>query len=84
MVSAHALPCNQEIGSAVQVERFAMSPGFRAVWPGSYQSSLRQLMYDISFLLNQLADVLFDQEDRSIRDGLSSQIAVRGTGSSKV
>lgn len=41
-------------------------------------------MYDISFLLNQLADVLFDQEDRSIRDGLSSQIAVRGTGSSKV
>lgn len=43
--------------------------------PGSYQSSFRQFLYDKSFLLNQLTDVLFDQVNRSLRDGLSSQIA---------
>ena len=40
-----------------------------------YQTTLRQFLYDKNFLLDQLMDVLFDQVNRSIRDGLSSQIA---------
>jgi len=43
--------------------------------PGSYQTTFRQFMSDKNFLLDQLMDVLFDQVNRSIRDGLSSQIA---------
>jgi len=43
--------------------------------PGSYQTTFRQFMSDKNFLLNQLMDVLFDQVNRSIRDGLSSSIA---------
>ena len=42
---------------------------------GSYQTSFRQFMYDKNFVLNQLTDVLFDQVNRSIREGLSSQLA---------
>lgn len=41
----------------------------------NYQTAFRQFLYDNNFLLNQLMDVLFDQVNRSIRDGLSSQIA---------
>lgn len=41
----------------------------------NYQTAFRQFLYDKNFLLNQLMDVLFDQVNRSIRDGLSSQIA---------
>lgn len=41
----------------------------------NYQTSFRQFLYDKNFLLTQLTDVLFDQINRSIRDGLSSQIA---------
>lgn len=41
----------------------------------NYQTSFRQFLYDKNFLLTQLTDVLFDQVNRSIRDGLSSQIA---------
>jgi hypothetical protein len=40
-----------------------------------YQTTFRQFLYDKDFLLDQLMDVLFDQINRSIRDGLSSQIA---------
>jgi hypothetical protein len=40
-----------------------------------YQTAFRQFLYDRNFLLNQLMDVLFDQVNRSIREGLSAQIA---------
>lgn len=40
-----------------------------------YQTSFRQFLYDKNFLLDQLMDVLFDQVNKSIRNGLSSQIA---------
>ena len=39
--------------------------------PGKYQQTFRQFMYDKNFLLNQLMDVLFDQVNRSIRNGLN-------------
>ena len=38
---------------------------------GKYQQTFRQFMYDKNFLLNQLMDVLFDQVNRSIRNGLN-------------
>ncbi len=41
----------------------------------NYQTMFRQFLYDKNFLLNQLMDVLFDQVNRSIRDGLSSHLA---------
>jgi hypothetical protein len=40
-----------------------------------YQSTFRQFLFDRNALLNQLMNVLFDQVNRSIRDGLTSQIA---------
>ena len=43
--------------------------------PGAYQTALRQFLSDKNFLLTQLADVLFDQVNRALRDGLASQIA---------
>ncbi|MBI3853459.1 MAG: LamG domain-containing protein [Verrucomicrobia bacterium] len=43
--------------------------------PGSYQTAFRQFMSDKNFQLDQLMDVLFDQVNRSIRDGLSSYLA---------
>jgi hypothetical protein len=46
----------------------------------NYQTAFRQFLYDKNFLLNQLMDVLFDQVNRSIRNGLSSQIAGAGDG----
>ncbi|MEP6664752.1 MAG: hypothetical protein ABJC04_13935, partial [Verrucomicrobiota bacterium] len=46
----------------------------------NYQTSFRQFLYDKNFLLTQLTDVLFDQVNRSIRDGLSSQIAGASDG----
>lgn len=41
----------------------------------NYQTAFRQFLYDKNFLLNQLMDVLFDQVNRSIRNGLSSYLA---------
>jgi len=38
--------------------------------PGNYQKSFRQFFTDDNFVLDQLTDVLFDQLNRSIRDGL--------------
>ena len=43
--------------------------------PGAYQTALRQFMSDKNSLLTQLTDVLFDQVNRAIRDGLASQIS---------
>jgi hypothetical protein len=43
--------------------------------PRSYQTTFRQFMSDKNFLITQLMDVLFDQVNRSIRDGLSSHFA---------
>src|ERR1019366_8466673 len=43
--------------------------------PGAYQTALRQFLSDKNFLLTQLTDVLFDQVNRALRDGLASQIA---------
>lgn len=43
--------------------------------PGAYQATFRQFMADKNFLLNQLMDVLFDQVNRSLRNGLADQIA---------
>jgi hypothetical protein len=48
--------------------------------PGKYQETLRQFMTDDDFLMNQLMNVLFDQINRSIRDGLESQIAGANDG----
>jgi hypothetical protein len=42
---------------------------------GQYQSTFRQFLFDQNALLNQLMNVLFDQVNRSIRDGLTAQIA---------
>ncbi len=41
----------------------------------NYQTSFRQFLSDKNSLLTQLTDVLFDQVNRSIRDGLSSAIS---------
>ena len=38
--------------------------------PGAYQTAFRQFLSDKNFLLTQLTDVLFDQVNRAIRDGL--------------
>jgi hypothetical protein len=38
--------------------------------PGNYQKTFRQFFFDDNFILDQLTDVLFDQINRSIRDGL--------------
>lgn len=46
--------------------------------PGAYQATCRQFMFDKNFLLDQLMDVLFDQVNRSIRNGLESFIAGAG------
>ncbi len=42
---------------------------------GAYQTVFRQFLSDPNAQLTQLTDVLFDQVNRAIRDGLSSQIA---------
>ena len=39
--------------------------------PQKYQQTFRQFMYDKNFLLDQLMDVLFDQVNRSIRNGFN-------------
>lgn len=41
----------------------------------SYQATFRDFLYDKNFLLNQLMNVLFDQVNRSIRNGLAEQLA---------
>ena len=41
----------------------------------AYQTAFRQFLSDPNAQLTQLTDVLFDQVNRAIRDGLSSQIA---------
>lgn len=48
--------------------------------PGNYQQTFRQFLYDNNFVLDQLMDVLFDQINRSIRDGLANQIAGASDG----
>lgn len=40
-----------------------------------YQQTFRQFLSDKNFLLDQLMDVMFDQINRSIRNGLQNQIA---------
>jgi hypothetical protein len=42
---------------------------------GAYQTAFRQFLSDPNAQLTQLTDVLFDQVNNAIRDGLSSQIA---------
>lgn len=42
--------------------------------PSNSQQAMRQFLFDDNFAVNQLMDVLFDQINRSIRDGLSSFI----------
>jgi hypothetical protein len=43
--------------------------------PGNYQTTFRRFLYDKDFLLDQLMDTLFDQVNRTIRDGLTSFIS---------
>ena len=42
--------------------------------PGNYQQTFRQFLSDKNFVLDQLMNVLFDQINRSIRDGLENEI----------
>ena len=42
---------------------------------GAYQTAFRQFLSDPNAQLTQLTDVLFDQVNRAIREGLSSQLA---------
>ena len=48
--------------------------------PGDYQQTFRQFMFDDNFALDQLMNVLFDQINRSIRDGLENDIAGANDG----
>jgi hypothetical protein len=43
--------------------------------PGNYQKTFRSFLYDKDFALNQLMDTLFDQINRTVRDGLTSSIS---------
>ena len=48
--------------------------------PAGYQQTFRQFMFDDNFALDQLMNVLFDQINRSIRDGIDNQMANSGGG----
>ena len=50
---------------------------------GAYQTAFRQFLSDPNAQLTQLTDVLFDQVNNAIRDGLSSQIAGAQDGAFK-
>jgi len=58
-----------------QILRQQLETAFLAsALPGNYQKTFRSFLYDKDFALNQLMDALFDQINRTIRDGLTSQI----------
>lgn len=46
--------------------------------PGKYQQTFRQFFYDKNYLLDQIMSVLFDQVNRSIRNGLEQQVGIAG------
>ncbi len=46
--------------------------------PGKYQQTFRQFLYDKNFLLDQIMNVLFDQLNRTIRNGLEQQVGIAG------
>jgi hypothetical protein len=48
--------------------------------PGDYQQTFRQFLFGDNFALNQVMNVLFDQINRSIRNGLENQIAGSNDG----
>ncbi len=50
---------------------------------GAYQTAFRQFLSDPNAELTQLTDVLFDQVNNAIRDGLSSQLAGAQDGAFK-
>ena len=45
----------------------------------NYQKTFTQFLYDNNFALDQLMNTLFDQINRSIRNGLSASSAARRT-----
>ena len=68
-------------GAAQKALRQQLETAFLAsALPGNYQKTFRAFLYDKDFILNQLMDTLFDQINRTIRDGLSSQITGASDG----
>ena len=62
--------------AAKQALRRELETAFLAsALPGNYQKTFRSFLYDKDFALNQLMDTLFDQVNRTVRDGLTSAIS---------
>src|ERR1019366_2767438 len=62
--------------AAKQALRRELESAFLAsALPGNYQKTFRAFLYDKDFALDQLMDTLFDQVNRTVRDGLTSAIS---------